>query len=91
MELGEVGVSSVGVGKEQTLDKLPDYVSSSDEDSNIAPSTRKRRKKTDKQWKKEKVFNSKEFAEQAVKSEGIWSLYHKNVDKDVNIDNIYRL
>jgi hypothetical protein len=25
-----------------------------------------------------------------VKSEGIWSLYHKNVDKDGNIDNIYR-
>jgi hypothetical protein len=89
-ELDEVGVSSVGVGKEQTLDKLPDYVSSSDEDSNIAPSTRKRRKKTDKQWKKEKAFNTKEFAEQAVKSEGIWSLYHKNVDKDGNIDNIYR-
>jgi hypothetical protein len=90
MELDEVGVSSLGVGKEQILDKLPDYVSSSDEDSNIAPSTRKRRKKTDKQWKKEKVFNTKEFAEQAVKSKGIWSLYHKNVDKDGNIDNIYR-
>jgi hypothetical protein len=44
IELDEFGVSSVGVGKEQTLDKLPDYVSSSDEDSNIAPSTRKRRK-----------------------------------------------
>jgi hypothetical protein len=87
MELDEVGVSSVGLEKEQTLDKLPDYVSSSDEDSNIAPSTQKRRKK---QWKKEKVFNTKEFAEQAVKSEGIWSLYHKNVDKDGNIDNIYR-
>jgi hypothetical protein len=25
-----------------------------------------------------------------VKSEGIWSLCHKNVDKDGNIDNIYR-
>jgi hypothetical protein len=56
MELDEVGVSSVGVGKKQTLDKLPDYVSSSDEDSNIAPSTRKRRKKNGQTVEKRKII-----------------------------------
>jgi hypothetical protein len=59
MELDEVGVSSVGVGKEQTLAKLPDYVNSSDEDSNIAPSTRKRRKKRTNSGKKKKYLTAK--------------------------------
>jgi hypothetical protein len=59
MELDEVGVSSVGLEKEQTLDKLPDYVSSSDVDSNIAPSTRKRRKKRTNSGKKKKYLTPK--------------------------------
>lgn len=80
------------MANQDIFEALPEYASSSEsEEANIAStSIKNRRKKIDKCWCKENVFYNKTAAEEAVKSETIWSYCHQNVDKEGNKNYYYR-
>ncbi|KAB0800466.1 hypothetical protein PPYR_06206 [Photinus pyralis] len=70
------------------MEDVPDYETSSESESEEAIT--KRRKKVDKQWEMEKVFENKASAVAAVQMEQVWSFTYKNVDTEGNVSEIFR-
>jgi cell division protein FtsL len=67
---------------------VPEYVTSSE--SEKEETIRKRRKKINKKWEMEKVFENKASAVAAVQMEHVWSFAYKNLDTAGNVSEIFR-